>query len=408
MNSNQRMRYSLGEICSFISGTEFPRESQNSINGTIPFIKVSDLNINGNERWIDFANNHISESEAKKLRAKIHPPLATTFAKIGIALTFNRRRLLRKRTIVDNNMASAVPNKSMVDPIFFYYLLTTIDFNKISSGTALPYLNLSDLERIPVDIPPLPTQRRIAEILSTLDDKIELNRQANATLEAIAQAIFKEWFVDFNFPGATGKLVESELGMIPNGWRVGNLGDFGEIVCGKTPSKTNQNFFGGNIPFIKIPDMHNSVFIIETSDTLTHEGALSQKNKFLPPNSIIVSCIATIGLVSLTAKESQTNQQINAIIPSRDILTYYGYFTAKNIKDQLMELGSGGSATLNVNTSSFLNIKCVIPSEYALSSFDFLAKPLFGEILANQQEMLTIAKCRDELLPKLMSGEIDV
>ncbi|NLI41406.1 MAG: restriction endonuclease subunit S [Caldisericales bacterium] len=408
MNSNEWMKYSLGEICSFISGTAFPRESQNSLNGTIPFIKVSDLNTNGNERWIDYANNYISESEAKKLRAKIHPPFATTFAKIGIALTFNRRRLLRKKTIVDNNMASAVPNKTILDSIFLYYLLLTIDFNKISSGTALPYVNLSDLERIPVDIPPLSTQRRIAEILSALDDKIELNRQTNATLEAIAQAIFKEWFVDFNFPGATGEMVESELGMIPKGWRVGKLGDFGEIVCGKTPSKTNENFFGGNIPFIKIPDMHNSVFIVETSDTLTHEGALSQKNKFLPPNSIIVSCIATIGLVSLTAEKSQTNQQINAIVPFRDILTHYAYFTAKNLKDQLMELGSGGSATLNVNTSSFSNIKCVIPSDYVLSSFEFLVKPLFEGILANQQEILSIAKCRDELLPKLMNGEIDV
>jgi len=221
MNSNVWMKYSLGEVCSFISGTVFPRESQNSLNGTIPFIKVSDLNTNGNERWIDYANNYISESEVKKLRAKIHPPLSTTFAKIGIALTFNRRRLLRKKTIVDNNMASAVPNKSIVDPIFFYYLLLTIDFNKISLGSALPYLNFSDLEQISVRIPPLTTQREIAEILSALDDKIELNHQTNATLEAIAQAIFKEWFVDFNYPGATGEMVESELGPIPKGWRVG-------------------------------------------------------------------------------------------------------------------------------------------------------------------------------------------
>lgn len=292
---------------------------------------------------------------------------------------------------------------------YFYYLLKTLGLEKLNEDSAVPGLNRDTAHSQQFLYPEkIDAQNRIAEILSALDDKIELNRQTNATLEAIAQAIFKEWFVDFNFPGATGEMVESELGMIPKGWRVGKLGDFGEIVCGKTPSKTNENFFGGNIPFIKIPDMHNSVFIVETSDTLSHEGALSQKNKFLPPNSIIVSCIATIGLVSLTAEKSQTNQQINAIVPFRDILTHYAYFTAKNLKDQLMELGSGGSATLNVNTSSFSNIKCVIPSDYVLSSFEFLVKPLFEGILANQQEILSIAKCRDELLPKLMNGEIDV
>jgi type I restriction enzyme S subunit len=319
----------------------------------------------------------------------------------------------KPNTIASTGFAVITPRS--INPEFLYYYLSQDSITNYLNGiaetstTTFPAFRpevLSDLEiLIPEDEN---IQRRIAEILSALDDKIELNRQTNATLEAIAQAIFKEWFVDFNFPGATGEMVESELGMIPEGWRIGNLGDFGEIVCGKTPSKTNENFFGGNIPFIKIPDMHNSVFIVETSDTLTHEGALSQKNKFLPPNSIIVSCIATIGLVSLTAEKSQTNQQINAIIPSRDILTHYVYFTAKNIKDQLFELGSGGSATLNVNTSSFSNIKCVIPSEYVLSSFDFLVKPLFEGILANQQEILTIAKCRDEILPKLMSGEIDL
>jgi len=292
---------------------------------------------------------------------------------------------------------------------YFYYLLKTLGLEKLNEDSAVPGLNRDTAHSQQFLYPEkIDAQNRIAEILSALDDKIELNRQTNATLEAIAQAIFKEWFVDFDFPGATGELVESELGMIPKGWKVGRMGDFGDIVCGKTPSKTNENFFGGNIPFIKIPDMHNSVFIVETSDTLTLEGGLSQKNKFLPPNSIIVSCIATIGLVSLTAERSQTNQQINAIIPKKDFLTHYIYFTARNIKEQLMELGSGGSATLNVNTSSFSNIKCVIPSEYVLSNFNFLVKPLFEGILANQQEMLTIAKCRDEFLPKLMNGEIDV
>ena len=142
----------------------------------------------------------------------------------------------------------------------------------------------------------------------------ELLQEENKTLETLAQTIFTEWFVNFNFPGATGEMEDSELGEIPKGWRVGKLKDFGKIICGKTPSKGNENYFNGNIPFIKIPDLHNQVYIIEASDTLSEEGANSQKLKTIPKDSLVVSCIATVGLIGITTKSSQTNQQINSIV----------------------------------------------------------------------------------------------
>lgn len=295
------------------------------------------------------------------------------------------------------------------DPKFVYYLLKTLDFTQFNSGSAVPSLNRNYIHPLEVFVPEdKKTQHRIAEILSALDDKIELNRQTNGTLEAIAQAIFKEWFVYFNFPSASGEKVESELGMIPKGWGVGRLGDFGNVVCGKTPSKANANYFGGEIPFIKIPDMHNSVFITDTEDSLTEVGALTQKNKFLPPYSLIVSCIATVGLVSLTSKKSQTNQQINAIIPKRDHTSLYLYFYLKGLKGLLKDLGSGGSATLNVNTTSFSNIICVIPDENILFEYGIVIKPLFEKILSSNQEISFLSKIRDTMLPKLMSGAIEV
>jgi type I restriction enzyme, S subunit len=284
-----------------------------------------------------------------------------------------------------------------------------------ATGSTFPNVSSQQLNNLSIEVPDFPTQSRIAIILSALDDKIELNRQINATLEAIAQAIFKEWFVNFNFPGATGEMVSvgatgrSPLpdGM-PCGWRMGKLRDFGDIVCGKTPSKTNPGFFGGEIPFIKIPDMHNSVFITKTEDSLTKDGASSQKNKFLPPFSVIISCIATVGLVALTSQRSQTNQQINAIIPKNDYTSLYLYFCAKGLESVLKDLGSGGSATLNVNTTSFSDIECVVPPQDILSKFDILVKPLFENILLTTQEISSLSAIRDALLPKLMSGKIEV
>ena len=178
-------------------------------------------------------------------------------------------------------------------------------------------------------------------------------------------------------------MIDSELGEIPEGWKVGKIKDLGDIICGKTPSKAIHDYFGGDIPFIKIPDMHDQVFIIKTEDSLTEQGANTQKNKFLPENSICVSCIATVGLVSITFKGSQTNQQINSIIPQSESYLEYLYFSLKAMKDDLIAIGGGGSATLNINTGTFSNIEIIYPNENILKRFHNIANPFFQKIRFN-------------------------
>jgi type I restriction enzyme S subunit len=203
-------------------------------------------------------------------------------------------------------------------------------------------------------------------------------------------------------------MIDSELGPIPEGWRVGRLGETGKIVCGKTPSKENPDYFGGKIPFIKIPDMHGELFIIKTEDSLTELGANTQKNKFVPKNSICVSCIATIGLVSITSRDSQTNQQINSIIPNDIKLLEYLYFVLKTMKSDLIAIGNGGSATLNINTSVFSEIEIIIPNDESIKKFHTVTEKLFTKILNNLYQIQTLSTLRDTLLPKLMKGEIRV
>lgn len=264
----------------------------------------------------------------------------------------------------------------------------------------------STFRLIDIKLPPLATQRRIASILSSLDRKIELNNKINADLEEMAQAIFKNWFVDFE-PFKDGKFVDSELGMIPEGWKVGSLRDMGTIVCGKTPSKANSNYYGGNIPFIKIPDMHGNVFVEISEDRLTEQGSLSQIKKLIPPYSLMVSCIATVGLVSINTKPSHTNQQINTIIPYSKSALFYLYQHIKNNEEHLKNMGRGGTTTLNVNTKSFSNIRLLIPSEIALLQFHEIVEGIFKKIELNMQESRTLSLLRDTLLPRLMSGELE-
>ncbi len=296
-------------------------------------------------------------------------------------------------------------NEDEVSKDFIYYLMRTRDYQKSivnsATGSTVKHTSPTKIGDYEFLLPPLSEQREIAAILGSLDDKIELLRKENNTLESIAQTLFKEWFVDFRFPGATGKMVDSELGMIPEGWRVGKLGDIGDIVCGKTPSKSNQEFFGGQVPFIKIPDMHGQMFIVKTEDSLTLSGADTQRNKYVPENSICVSCIATVGLVSITTEASQTNQQINSIIPKDEHILQYLYFVLKSMSSDLQMIGGGGSATLNVNTGVFSNIEINIPNSDILNLFSNTVSSQFGKIKLNFFEIQTLSKLRDKILNKI-------
>ncbi|MFA6098311.1 MAG: restriction endonuclease subunit S [Patescibacteria group bacterium] len=286
--------------------------------------------------------------------------------------------------------------KTNLDKSYIYYLLKNLDLKKFVGSSAVPGLNRNDVYSQIVAIPKAENeQQKIAEILSSLDDKIELNRQMNATLEKIASTLFKKWFVD----------IGDEL---PKGWKKGAISDFGSVICGKTPPKSVKEYFGGNFPFIKIPDMHGSPFIFITEDSLSEMGMNFQKNKVIPAGSICVSCIATVGLVSMTTVNSQTNQQINSIVPSEKYYQFYLYETFKNISGLLQRMGSSGSATLNVNTTSFSAIEILRPTDAALEKFDRIVRPFFDQIKHNLQENINLSILRDSLLPRLMSGRIRV
>lgn len=307
-----------------------------------------------------------------------------------------------------DTMFWSIINTDKVDPKFLFYSICKRDFASMNVGSAVPSMTVNILNDIQISYPKnIEDQRRIASILSSLDRKIGLNNKINADLEEMAQAIFKNWFVDFE-PFKDGKFVDSELGMIPEGWKVGTLGDMGTIVCGKTPSKANSNYYGGDIPFIKIPDMHGNVFVESSEDRLTEQGSLSQIKKLIPPYSLMVSCIATVGLVSINTKPSHTNQQINTIIPHNKSALFYLYQYIKNNEELLKNMGRGGTTTLNVNTKSFSNIRLFIPSDIALLQFHQIVEGLFKKIELNMQESRTLSLLRDTLLPRLMSGELEV
>ena len=342
------------------------------------------------------------------------------------------------RYVVSQSQMKLTCKTNLAAPPFIYYFFkSNIGQQALlinTSQTGVPAISrpVTSLKNITILLPSLPEQRRIAHILGTLDDKIENNRKTAKTLEAMAQAIFQSWFVDFDpvrakmagesresicerlkltpeildlFPD---RLVDSELGEIPEGWRVGRVLDFGDIICGKTPPKKNPEFFGKGIPFIKIPDMHDWVYVISPSEQLTALGEATQANKTIPAGTICVSCIATVGEVVLTHERSQTNQQINSIVPKHEETTVYLYFQMIEKKGLFTDLASAGSTTLNMNTSTFSKINILVPKINILKAFSSVITTLFKGILMTQKEIKTISGIRDALLPKLISGEARV
>lgn len=197
--------------------------------------------------------------------------------------------------------------------------------------------------------------------------------------------------------------------IIPINWKAGTLEDLAkEIICGKTPSTKKTDYYGEDIPFVTIPDMHNSVYTIKTERKLSRLGANIQSKKTLPVNSICVSCIGTAGLVTLLSEESQTNQQINSIIPKEGVSSYYIYLLMQTKSHEINKFGQSGSTIINLNKTQFSKLNALIPSVEVMTRFDLLVQPLFEMILANSKENIILTNLRDELLPKLMSGEIDV
>ncbi len=423
MSNWQQIR--LGDVCSFQNGLAF-KSNEFDTNGDYYVIKIKELK-NGYVKLFDESSKVFKNGKNNIYSIKYNDVLiALTGDPVNkpnpcswvgrVAVNKNKEQLY-----LNQRVAKFCPNDNFLDLKFIYYYFRVYDnfydlAQKATGSASQANISTKTIEDTVIFVPSLNKQKQIVKILSSLDDKIELNNRINANLEEQAQALFRRWFVDFEFPNEEGlsyksnggKFAESEHGAIPEGWNLNPLNHFGKIVCGKTPSKSIENYFGGDIPFIKIPDMHNNIFVINSEDSLSSCGERSQSNKTIPPYSILVSCIATVGLVCMNTKRSQFNQQINAIIPFNESFRYYIYLKLKTMYNKLQLLASGGSATLNLNTSQFSAIKIENPNKKLIIDFNKITKPFFNEIELRQNENIYLTQLRDSLLPKLMNNQIEI
>lgn len=313
--------------------------------------------------------------------------------KISIAL------LRDKDCIISSSYAVfEVVNKNALDPEYLMLWFSRPEFDRyaryMSHGSVREIFDWDELCKVELPVPSIDKQRSIVKAYQTITERIELKRRINDNLEAAALSIYKCFFVDYiPFDGSQ-----------PSSWKEVTVDDIAsDVICGKTPPTADPQNYGGTIPFITIPDMHGSVYTTSTARFLSEKGASTQPGKMLPANSVCVSCIASVGLVCLTAEPSQTNQQINSIICKDQISPFYVYTKMTTLNKYLKQLGAGGSTTLNINKTLFGQIPILLPDEASMKEYHNKVEPLFSSIRENQYEIQHLESLKRLLLSQISS-----
>ena len=404
----------LGKYVEILSGFAF--KSKDFLNCGVPVIKIKNITQEG----VTLEDvSYISKELADK-NEKYH----LNYNDILIALTGSHinqmssvvgriaRIKYHEDSLLNQRVGKVFAKDSKLCDIDYVYYFLSQDYIKISlaskAGGAANQANISpnDVKSLTVRWPDIETQHRIADILSAYDDLIENNQRQIKLLEEAAQRLYKEWFVDLRFPGRENtKIVDG----VPEGWNECTVESFGTVITGKTPPTSNKEYYtNGKVPFVTISDMHNVVYPLKTEKRLTIEGAQTQKNKYIPPNSVMISCIGTVGLVSIATEVCQTNQQINSIILNNEDDLYFFYESMLRMKDLLDGLGSNGATMTNVNKSKLEKLIIISPSKDIVKQYNDVCKPLFESALNLSRKNVYLKNMREALLPKLMSGEVEI
>lgn len=303
------------------------------------------------------------------------------------------------------------PDKSKVYPDFLaYYILAPQQQYELlgtANGATVAHVNIPVIKSLPVDLPSLEDQVKIADILKAYDDLIETNQKQIRLLEEATQRIYKLWFKEFLFPGHDDvDIIEG----IPVGWKSGRADDFFDITIGKTPPRAEKKWFvngGDGVAWASISDMGAAgTYIFNTSEGLTEEAVEKHNMKVVPVGTILLSFKLTLGRVSITTKPMCTNEAIAHFRLNKSTEREYTYSYLKNFEYDT--LGNTSSISKAVNSKIIKAMPFVIPSEGILEKYSALVAPLLDEVFNKQSQNLQLAEARDRLLPKLMSGEMEL
>lgn len=389
MSFSEWREVKVSEIGKIVTGKTPKTAISENYGGNIPFLTPSDdMNI----KKVKSTARTLSEMGLNSVKNCLLPAKSICVSCIGSVL--GKVVLTSEPTVTNQQINSIVPDEKF-DPDFIYYGMTILGkhLNYLSkTSTAVPIINKTTFSNFSIIVPTIEEQKAIAHILSTLDDKIEVNNQINKTLENMAQAIFKQWFVDFEFSNedgepyksSGGEMIDSELGEIPEGWETVKLGDYVEVKYGKDHKKLVE----GDFP------VYGSGGIMRYVDTFLYSG-----------ESVLIPRKGTLGNVMYVNEAFwSVDTMFYTVMRTRNIAKFI-YLFLNRIDLKSMNVGS---AVPSMTTNILNNMKIIKPPSQILEQFDSLIAPMFQMIKHNKEENKTLEDTRDALLPKLLSGDLEL
>ena len=386
-------------------------------DGSIPWIKIGDATKAGG-RYIESTDEFVNEEGAK--RSVRIPPGSLIIANSGVSLGF--AAITRIEGCIHDGWLLTTDFQG-IDRDYLYYCinLVTHKIRSFADGTTQPNLNTDIARRLLVPMPPIQEQRAIASLLGALDDKIELNRQINETLEAMARLFFKDWFVDFGPTRAKAEgrptyLAPDLWALFPDalddddkpvGWEISTIGQEVRVVGGSTPSTKELAYWDGDFCWATPKDLSTlkSPVLLNTERRITQTGVSQISSGLLATGTVLLSSRAPIGYLAINQMPTAVNQGFIAMVCEGRLSNVFVWlWTQANIETILQK--ANGSTFLEISKTNFRPITVIIPDMLIRNAFDEIVQPLYKQIVGNEQESETLAQTRDLLLPELMSGKI--
>lgn len=405
--------YTMQELINEISMGPFGSDIKKSVytNSGVPVLNGANLQgFTLKENTFGYVSEEKADS-LKKCNAHRGDIIVTHRGTLGQIVYIPNNSLFERYVISQSQFRfNLKPELARAEFIVYYFHTREGQYKILSNASQVGVPALArattTFRQLEVKVPPLPVQDKIVGILSALDSKIENNNKINANLEAQAQALFKSWFVDFT-PFKDQPFVDSELGPIPQGWKVGKLGDLGEIVGGSTPSKSKPEYYTTHgIAWLTPKDLSTSKakFTSRGEIDITDEGYKSTSTKLMPRGSVLFSSRAPIGYLTIAKNEICTNQGFKSLVPN-GVGTGFVYYTLRHLTPQI-ENRATGSTFKEASATLMRSVETIVPPTSILNKFEELLRPILQFQEKKEEENQWLAALRDTLLPKLMSGEI--
>lgn len=414
-------KFKISDVAKVVTGKTPPTANKDNFGGTIPFITPSDMN---GEKYLEKTSRHITERGLISVKNSYIPEGSIMVSCIGSDM--GKVSINRKAGVTNQQINSIIANDS-IESEYVYYVLKPRkeEFLALAtSGSAQPILNKGHFSALTINVPPRKVQKQIVGILGSLDQKIELNQRMNETLEGMARAIFKSWFVDFDpvhakvegrtpegMDSATAALFPSTFTPdgLPEGWALSEIGDEVTVCGGSTPSTKEPKFWDGDIHWTSPKDLSSlsHPVLLDTERKITVDGLKKITSGLLPKGTVLMSSRAPIGYLAIAEVPVAINQGYIAMIADKKISNVFVWLWTLEKMDEIKSFANG-STFQEISKKNFRPISVCVPDEKVLQAFDELVIPLYQKIVSNVKENQTLAALRDTLLPKLISGELRV